>query len=44
MLDGEIAYRATDYDAAWSHLRRAIELDDGLPYDEPPLLKLALLL
>lgn len=35
MLDGEIEYRRKDYDAAFSHLRRAIELDDGLPYDEP---------
>jgi tetratricopeptide (TPR) repeat protein len=35
MLDGEIEYRAANYDAAWAHLRRAIELDDTLPYDEP---------
>jgi tetratricopeptide (TPR) repeat protein len=35
MLDGEIAYRSADYDSAWFHLRRAIELDDTLPYDEP---------
>jgi tetratricopeptide (TPR) repeat protein len=35
MLDGEIEYRVGDYDAAWAHLRRAIELDDTLPYDEP---------
>jgi len=35
MLDGEIEYRAGNYDAAWVHLRRAIELDDTLPYDEP---------
>ena len=35
MLDGEIAYRAGAYDAAWRHLRLAIELDDTLPYDEP---------
>jgi tetratricopeptide (TPR) repeat protein len=35
MLDGEIAYRAGDHDAAWRHLRRAMKLDDGLPYDEP---------
>ena len=26
---------AGNYDAAWAHLRRAIELDDTLPYDEP---------
>ena len=35
MLDGEIAYRRADYETAWAHLRRAIELDDTLPYDEP---------
>ncbi|RAV11603.1 hypothetical protein DQP55_13285 [Mycolicibacterium sp. GF69] len=35
MIDGEIAYRAGEYDAAFAHLRRAIELDDALPYDEP---------
>jgi tetratricopeptide (TPR) repeat protein len=35
MLDGEIEYRARNHDAAWAHLRRAIELDDNLPYDEP---------
>ena len=35
MLDGEIEYRKANHDAAWTHLRRAIELDDTLPYDEP---------
>jgi tetratricopeptide (TPR) repeat protein len=35
MLDGELDYRAGKYDAAFGHLRRAIALDDGLPYDEP---------
>lgn len=35
MLDGEIDYRAGRFDEAFQHLRRAIELDDGLPYDEP---------
>ena len=35
MLDGEIAYRAGEYDTAFAYLRRAIELDDALPYDEP---------
>ncbi len=35
MLDGEIEYRACNYDDAWEHLRHAIELDDNLPYDEP---------
>jgi tetratricopeptide (TPR) repeat protein len=35
MLDGEIDYREGRYDDAFAHLRRAIELDDALPYDEP---------
>jgi hypothetical protein len=35
MLGGEIEYRKGNYDAAWVNLRRAIELDDTLPYDEP---------
>jgi tetratricopeptide (TPR) repeat protein len=35
MLDGELAYRQGDHDQAWSDLRRAIQLDDSLPYDEP---------
>jgi tetratricopeptide (TPR) repeat protein len=35
MLDGEIDYREGSYQAAFGHLRRAVELDDGLPYDEP---------
>ncbi len=35
MLDGELEYRRGDYDAAFAHLRRSIELDDNLPYDEP---------
>ncbi|TGD88229.1 tetratricopeptide repeat protein [Mycolicibacterium sp. CH28] len=35
MLDGEIAYRAGNYEEAFDHLRRSIELDDALPYDEP---------
>ncbi|BBY67048.1 tetratricopeptide repeat protein [Mycolicibacterium helvum] len=35
MLDGEIAYRNDDFDQAFEHLRRAIALDDALPYDEP---------
>ncbi|KMO79910.1 Tetratricopeptide repeat protein [Mycolicibacterium obuense] len=35
MLDGEIAYRAGDFEDAFAHLRRAIALDDALPYDEP---------
>jgi tetratricopeptide (TPR) repeat protein len=35
MLDGEIAYREGRFDEAFEQLRRAIELDDSLPYDEP---------
>jgi tetratricopeptide (TPR) repeat protein len=35
MLDGELEYRQGHYDRAFAHLRRAVELDDGLPYDEP---------
>ncbi|WP_310767173.1 tetratricopeptide repeat protein [Mycobacterium sp. Z3061] len=35
MLDGEIAYREGSFDEAFTHLRRAVEIDDGLPYDEP---------
>ena len=35
LLDGEIDYRAERFDDAFAHLRRAIELDDALPYDEP---------
>jgi tetratricopeptide (TPR) repeat protein len=35
MLDGEIDYREGRFDDGYAHLRRAIELDDDLPYDEP---------
>ncbi|KIW20844.1 hypothetical protein PV08_01422 [Exophiala spinifera] len=35
MLAGEIAYREARFDEAYAHLRRAVELDDSLPYDEP---------
>ena len=35
MLDGEISYRAGRFEEAFGHLRRAVDLDDGLPYDEP---------
>ncbi|QTI70519.1 tetratricopeptide repeat protein [Gordonia polyisoprenivorans] len=35
MLDGELEYRKGNHDNAFAHLRRAIELDDTLPYDEP---------
>jgi tetratricopeptide (TPR) repeat protein len=35
MLDGELEYRKGNYAAAFAHLRRAIELEDTLPYAEP---------
>jgi tetratricopeptide (TPR) repeat protein len=35
MLEGELEYRRGRYDAAFAHLRRSVELDDALPYDEP---------
>jgi tetratricopeptide (TPR) repeat protein len=35
MLDGELEYRRGEYDLAFASLRRSIELDDHLPYDEP---------
>jgi tetratricopeptide (TPR) repeat protein len=35
MLNGELEYRKGNYDEAFSHLRKSVELDDALPYDEP---------
>jgi tetratricopeptide (TPR) repeat protein len=35
MLNGELEYRKGNHDAGFAHLRRAVELDDALPYDEP---------
>jgi tetratricopeptide (TPR) repeat protein len=35
MLDGEIEYRRGNYTEAFAHLRRSVELDDGLEYSEP---------
>ncbi len=35
MLDGELEYRKGNVEEAFHHLRRSIELDDSLPYDEP---------
>jgi len=35
MLEGEIAYRRGEHDAAFAHLRAAVALEDALPYDEP---------
>jgi len=35
MVDGELCYRQGKFDEAFSHLRKSVELDDNLPYDEP---------
>jgi tetratricopeptide (TPR) repeat protein len=35
MLMGELDYHKGDHEAGLAHLRRAVELDDTLPYDEP---------
>ncbi len=35
MLNGELEYRRSNFDVAFAHLRRSVELDDALPYDEP---------
>jgi tetratricopeptide (TPR) repeat protein len=35
MLNGELEYRKGNYEAGFAHLRRAVERDDALPYDEP---------
>ncbi len=35
MLRGEIEYRKENFDLAFARLRRSVELDDTLPYDEP---------
>ena len=35
MLHGEVAYRAGRHDEAFDHLRKAVDLSDHLPYDEP---------
>jgi hypothetical protein len=35
MLLGELEYNKGNTDAGLDHLRRAVELDDALPYDEP---------
>ncbi|MBX7165805.1 MAG: hypothetical protein K1X74_05600 [Pirellulales bacterium] len=36
LLAGEVLYRAGKVDAGFAELRRAIELEDALRYDEPP--------
>jgi tetratricopeptide (TPR) repeat protein len=35
MMRGEIEYRKGRFDSAFAHLRKSVELDDNLPYDEP---------
>ncbi|KAL5396637.1 hypothetical protein PMIN06_003970 [Paraphaeosphaeria minitans] len=35
MLDGELEYRKGNYDVAFKHLEKAVELEDGLNYAEP---------
>lgn len=35
MLNGELEYRRGNFEVAFAHLRRSVELDDTLPYDEP---------
>ena len=35
MVDGEFEYRRGNHEAAYAHLRRSVELDDTMPYDEP---------
>jgi tetratricopeptide (TPR) repeat protein len=35
MLEGELEYRKENFDTAFEHLRRAVQLSDEMPYDEP---------
>jgi tetratricopeptide (TPR) repeat protein len=35
MMLGEIEYRKGNFDVAFAHLRKSVELDDSMPYDEP---------
>jgi tetratricopeptide (TPR) repeat protein len=35
MMRGEIEYRKGRFDSAFARLRKSVELDDNLPYDEP---------
>ncbi|KAK4464526.1 putative TPR domain protein [Cladorrhinum samala] len=35
MLNGELEYRRGNIETGLAHLRKSIELDDALPYDEP---------
>lgn len=36
VLNGELASKKKNYKLALNHLRKAVELEDGLRYDEPP--------
>jgi tetratricopeptide (TPR) repeat protein len=35
MMLGELAYHKGDHETAFVHLRKSVEIDDNLPYDEP---------
>ncbi len=35
MMLGELAYHQGEYEKAFDHLRKSVEIDDNLPYDEP---------
>ncbi len=35
MLEGEVEYRKGNYEEAFAALRRSVQIDDDLPYDEP---------
>jgi tetratricopeptide (TPR) repeat protein len=35
MLNGELEYSKGNYETAFAHLRKSVELSDALPYDEP---------
>jgi tetratricopeptide (TPR) repeat protein len=36
MAEGELAFRAGDSERAFERLRKAVEMEEGLKYDEPP--------
>jgi len=35
MMLGELAYHKGEHESAFDHLRKSVEIDDTLPYDEP---------
>ncbi len=35
MMLGELAYHKGEHETAFEHLRKSVEIDDNLPYDEP---------